>query len=147
MLTQSRFATMASACAVVFALVAAVILIPARADDRVRLGADILAESRGSNPSNGVYDEPCNQYQLPPIPPCSKADNPCVTCAKGALNNPAAPMLGPQSQGPGYNSGPPSNVCVNKQNGSCIPSGISYICSPNGGELGFCNTPNTPVPQ
>lgn len=142
MLNRSRLTTVASACAVVFALVAAVILIPVRADDRVRLGADILAGSRGSNPSNGAYDEPC--FQINSIQTCPTQSGNCTTCT-GA--NIIVPILGPQGQNNGQNSGSPSIKCGDKYNGTCKIKNGDYTCVTGGEKLGTCSTPNPPVKQ
>lgn len=82
------------------ALAVALILIPFRADDRVRLGPDALAQSRGSNPTNGQYGVPCAQLARLNSA-CSSYPQQCGYCT--VLN---VTFLGPAAPGnSGYNPG------------------------------------------
>jgi hypothetical protein len=140
---SNRFRSVSAgwASALGLALAAAMILIPLCVDDRVRLGPDALAGSRGSNPNYGQNWVPCNQYNQ--LAGCAALGDGCTTCAIGN-----AIFLGPAGNNSGYNAGVSGPTqCLNRMSGVCTQGTFGLVCTPTNELTPPCNSPTAPSPQ
>lgn len=110
-------------------VVISAILVPA--EGRVRLGADVLARSRGGNPNTVLRQASCNA--LSGLAPCPAPFSACETCSTDNYTTSAAGKNG------GYKKTAALGSCGSKMDGICNPF---YMCLPGTTVLGTCTPPN-----
>jgi len=106
-----------------------------RVDDRVRLGAHVLAGSRGRNAQQVLTQSYCITYNglyscLP-----SPDGYPCVACDNSTYTN-----VTPGANG-GYSVKGNNTLCGVMRNGTCM----SGMCATSGGATGQCLDPTVYV--
>jgi prepilin-type N-terminal cleavage/methylation domain-containing protein/prepilin-type processing-associated H-X9-DG protein len=111
-----------------------------RAERRVRLGAGVLAASRGGNPGYILIQSPCNAYNL--NDPCSflGVGANCVSCFINNFTN-----LGTSTPDSGFVRGFGTYSCGGNYSGVCD---INLVCDTSDGSgVGSCHSPQKVVPQ
>ena len=116
-------------------LVALSALVLLRADDRVRLGPDVLVSSRGRNPMNVLSSYLCNVTNG--NFPCSELENgdDCTTCEHTSYTDTT-----PGANG-GYTIQGINNLCGWQANGTCNGDD----CDDLGDPTGDCSNPAVTV--
>ena len=107
------------------------------AQDRPRLGADELDQSRGTNPNNVLTQTSCNV--LNGNAPCAVIGVSCVLCVTDRYTDVTAGTHG------GYTTGTGTSSCGNNLAGTCVGFGFSGCATTT--PVGVCASPPNVVIQ
>ena len=129
----SRFLTVRASWwlvpAVAMLVLASAMVADGTAGDRVRLGANVLSQSRGGDPLSVLLQRSCDAYDGAVA--CGWAGAACTSCTPATYTGRTLGGFG------GYKDDPVAKVtCGNRQNGTCnaafqcVPKGVVGTCTP-----------------
>lgn len=141
---MSSRSTLIGSAALGLAVFTVALLVPSRAaGDRVPLGPEVMAQSRGSNPHFILEQVPCTSIQSV----CTGVGAQCTACDNGGGNY-TGNYTGTTTTGSGYAKGPgPHPGCGWVYKGLCDSTLTCSLPNPLPPTIGACSIPDIMSPQ